>query len=622
MLESIRSRSSGVFAWFIAILIILTMALFGVSSYVTDNVDPVLFKRGDEKVLQSQYQNALAQAQRRATAQNQAADVSSDLFRKNVLLELINKTLVSSLSKEVKYVVSDETVAKLILDNTAFQVDGKFNQETYDNFVAGNFGTKQRYETLLKDSIISAQVASGLIDSAIELPNANEEFLTLLSEKREIDLVTYSVDDFSKSLNVTDEQTLAHYEETKDSYQEPEKVSVQYVVLNAKHFEKGIELSDEELLALYEENKQSYSSPESREVSHILFTGADAESRSVTAAQKLKDGASFSDLAKELSEDPGSAEDGGSLGEINPGEMVEAFEKAAFSLPLDAVSAPVSTEFGYHLIKVSKIVGGESQPFSEVKDSIRSNEISQQAENIFFEKAESLRNLVFENSDTLEVAAEDLDLTVETSKLFMRNEGEGYFVNPSIRNAAFSEAVLVNNENSEVLEVTSTEILVLRKNDYKEQKVKPFDNVKEIVTTSLKRKIALNTISSKIKSDYTKALELGDWNKSVSELSLKPEVITVSYLAKSSVQPVVAEAVFSGSNNNYTNSIGKIVDVNGNGYLFKINTITEGNASSVDENVAQLIKSDFSARSSSSIAQSYISSQMKKAFDAINKDLL
>lgn len=622
MLESIRSRSSGVFAWFIAIVIIVTMALFGVSSYVSDGVDPVLFEHGDEKVVQSQYQNALDQAQRRALAQNSDVDVSSDTFKQSVLQQLLNKALVTSLSKDAGYAISDKTVAKLILENSAFQVDGTFNQETYDSFVAGSFGTKQRYESLLKESIVSAQVASGLVDSAIEAPTVNKEFLNLLSEKRVIDLIKYSVEDKANSLKVSDDQVLAHYDANKASYQEPEKLSVNYITLNVQSFEKDVSVTDEEVLAIYEENKQSYSSPESREVSHILFTGSDAESQSADALKKIQNGASFSTLAKELSQDPGSAEDGGSLGEVNPGEMVEAFEKAAFSLDVDQVSEPVSTEFGYHLIQVNKVIGGEAQPFAEVKESIKKAEINNRAETLFFEKAEDLRNLVFENSDTLEVAAEDLGLTIETTDFFTRDAGKGYFTNPNLRSSAFSDAVLLDNENSEVLDVTTTELLVLRKNEYKPQEAKPLASVKPEVTASLKRKLALEGVNEKLKSDYDSALAANDWKKAISELGVTPQELTVSYLNSTDTTPILAEAVYSSSDNNYINSVGKVVDAAGNGYLFRVKSIVAGDASSVDENVAQLIKSDFSARNSSSIAQGYISSQLKKAFESIDKKLL
>jgi peptidyl-prolyl cis-trans isomerase D len=599
------------------------MALFGVSSYVSDGVDPVIYEQGDEKIIQSQYRGALQQAQRRAISQSTSIDVSSDAFKTNVLRQLLSQVLVRALSRDAGYLAADESVAKLILENTAFQVDGKFDQATYDRFVAGNFGSKIRYEQLLKDSVVSAQVASGLTDSDIEIPNRGNDILSFATEKRDFDMVRYSVDDLVSTIELSDEQIAEYYQSSQALYQEPEKISVKYITLNAKTYEAGITLTEEDLLAIYEEEKESFSSTETREVRHILFTGSDAESQASTALVDIRGGALFEDLAKELSQDPGSAVEGGDLGDIPRGQMVEPFEESAFSLALNTVSEPVSTEFGYHLIEVTAINGGKTKPFDEVKESLRVAEISKQAEEIFFTKAEDLRNAVFENKDTLQIAADDLGLTIETSDYFTRNEGKDYFNNPSVRGSAFSDTVLLDNENSEVIDVSPTELLVLRKDNYLEQQAKPLEEVKELVVNSLKRELAIEQTAEKLNSDYDAIINSGDWIKSTADLGLSPEPSTMTYLDQSDSTPFgVSSAIFSSSDVNYKESIGKAVDINGDAYLFKLNSIVEGSAEALDKEIVDLVNSDLAARNSSSLVQSFISKKLEQAMATVDTSLL
>lgn len=623
MLEKIRSRSSGIFAWFIAIVIIVTMALFGVSSYVSEGVDPIIYEYDGEKILQSQYRGTLQQAQSRALSQNSAINVSSEQFKINVLRQIINQTLVRALSQDAGYIAADKSVANLILENPSFQADGKFDVETYNLFVSGNFGSKQNYEQLLKNSVVSSQFVSGLINSTIEIPGRKNEILSLASEKREFDIVNYSVDDLIKSVIVSDEQVAEHFESTKSLYQDSEKLSVDYITLNAKTFEEGIELTDDDLRAIFEQEKETYTSPETRELSHILFTGSDSQSQAMKALTDIYDGASFEDLAKELSQDPGSSENGGSLGDVSKGDMVQAFEDVAFSLELNKVSEPVSTEFGYHLIKVTAINGGVVQDFDSIKESLKTSEITRQAEDAFFTQAESLRNAVFENADTLQVAAEDLGLTVETSDFFTRNKGEGYFNNPSIRTSAFSDTVLLENQNSEVLEVSPSELLVLRKNIYAEQKTKPLESVKDQVVLSLKRELAIKKIEEKLESDYKSVVESDNWGKSMIELNLTSTPNSMTYLDQSNGLPSsIAPILFSTSDTNYKASISKVVDASGNAYLFKLNSITEGSPSELDKETIDLIDNDLAARNSSSLAQNYIAIKLEKAMNNIDLSLL
>ena len=623
MLETIRSRSSGIFAWAIAILIILAMAFFGVNTYVGHGTDPAIYKDGENSVTLSQYRAALQQAQQRALSQNQEVDISSLPFKRLVLEQLIGQTMLQSLSQSGGYVAADESVAKLIVQNSAFQVDGKFDQETYDQFVLGSYGSKERYENLLKQNLAVSQVSSGIVESALSLPNKHEQLVQLVSEKRSIDLVTVMIEDVQSEIEVTNQQIDEFYEENKLSYLEPEKLSVEYITLAAKSFEEGIEIDDVELQQLYEENIETYTSPETRNVRHILFTGADAEDKASQALAELNEGKPFEELA-ELSEDVGSAQNGGDLGEVSKGQMVEAFEQAAFALPINEVSEPVSTEFGFHLIEVTAINGGEAQTFDEVKEELLQSTLTQRAEDQFFEQAEILRNATFENQDTLQVAADDLGLYVETSEFFSRVEGSGYFNNPAIRSTAFSEEVLNQNLNSGVIEVTPTEFIVLRKAEFRPEAPQPLEAVVSQVTDALKNNIAAEQTKEKIDSAYDQIIESEDWQGVIDELGLTSDLVTLSYLDQQTQTPsnVVAEIFSSSTEGAYGSRIGKSFDLFGNAYLFLLNKVESSSLEGQDAQIADAIQNVILMRNSAAVSQKFVQAKVQEALEQVDFSLL
>ena len=619
MLESIRSRSSGIFAWAIAILIIITMALFGVNNFVTEGADPALYKEGDNLVTLGQYRTALRQAQQRALTQNQSVDIAGIEFKRAVLEQLIGQSLVESSAYEAGYVAADESVARLIVDNSAFQVDGKFDQATYNQFVISNFGSKDQYEELLKNNLVTRQLSSGILDSGLVLPQREKALLNLLSEARSIDLVSIKLIDVESTIEVSDEQIAQYYEANKNNYLDAEKVSVEFITLSSKAYEKGIEIDDVELEQLYQDNIANYTNPESRAVRHILFTGSDAQDKANKALEEIKAGKSFVELAK-LSDDPGSAENGGDLGEIAPGQMVEAFEEAAYTLPLNTVSEPVSTEFGYHLIEVTSITGGESKSFDEVKDELRKSEIAQRAEDLFFEKVEVLRNTTFENQDTLQVAADELDLFIDKSEFFTRNDGIGFFKNPAIRGTAFSHEVLNENKNSSVIEVTPTEFVVLRKLDYQAEQPRELESIKTNITNALKNELAYEQTKQKIDAAHTAILESDDWQQGLTDLGLEAQDMKVSYLDRPTKLPSgVLSEIFSSSNANFDASVGKAYDEGGNAFLFKLNSIEANDQAEIEKPIVDNINSVLLFRNSASLAQNHIREKIREAMTKVDE---
>jgi peptidyl-prolyl cis-trans isomerase C len=132
-----------------------------------------------------------------------------------------------------------------------------------------------------------------------------------------------------------------------------------------------VQASQEEVERFYEENKElQFTTPEQRCARHILFN-KDQREKAEEVKGQLQNGADFGELAKEHSQDPGSAEQGGDLGCLGRGETVPEFEEAVFNAKEDEIVGPVETKFGYHVIEVTDIRQKSTQPLSEVEGQIR-----------------------------------------------------------------------------------------------------------------------------------------------------------------------------------------------------------------------------------------------------------
>ena len=262
----------------------------------------------------------------------------------------------------------------------------------------------------------------------------------------------------------------------------------------------NVVVTDEQLNKYYTDNAVQYTQTERRQASHILFaiasdaTDDDKESVRLSAQSvldQLHDGADFSVLAKEYSKDSGSAENGGDLGFFSKGEMVAAFEEIAFTMQPGEISGLVETPFGFHIIKLIAIEGGDIQPFDEVSDKINERLQFEMVENSYFEKTELIQTLAYEQPDSLDAIAVELNLTIKESELMTRkglnNDLSGkMFSNPRLLETAFSVSVLEEGNNSDLIELDDDHVVVIRVVERIPANIRPIEDVRTGIETRLK----------------------------------------------------------------------------------------------------------------------------------------
>ncbi|HEB56303.1 MAG TPA: hypothetical protein ENI98_08350 [Gammaproteobacteria bacterium] len=514
MLQLIRDRAQGIVIWTIVGLIIITFALFGLSSYLSDSttasvatVNGVDIPPGE---FQQAYQNYQQRLQQMLGDKYRPELFNENKVRKQVLESLIQQKLLNQELQRAGYRVGPEQIVKRIAGMEVFQEDGKFSPERYKQLLNRQRVNSVAFEQQISQDLTEQQLSSGILLSGFVTDDELERSARLQNQKRELSYILLPKSHYLKNVRLTENEIKDYYEQHKNEFTTPEKISVEYLELNLDDMSREIEVTDKAIAEYYAQQRQSFTrQPEQRKASHILIKveKADGESAALEKIKKIQEelakGADFGQLAKKYSDDIGSARQGGDLGYFGRGVMDKAFEDAAFSLKKGEISKPVRSRFGYHLIKLDDIRKARVAKLKDVKESIRHDLQIQQAEQAFYDTVDKLNNLSYEIPDSLEPVAEQLGLEIKKSPLFARKGGSGLFAQPKVISVAFSDEVLSEGRNSQLIELSDTHVLVLHIAKHEAAKQQALKDVKEQVKTLLRNE----KVAKKIKADSAALLE-------------------------------------------------------------------------------------------------------------------
>jgi len=322
-------------------------------------------------------------------------------------------------------------------------------------------------------------------------------------------------------VDVSDAEIVSFYDANPSDFMTAETVDIDYVELKRANLIDAVEVSEADLLALFEESKDFYATDERRRVAHILVevndqsTEADAETRINEVYQRIIAGEDFAGLAKEYSSDTGSAENGGDLGFNAPGTFVEEFEVVAYDLGLNEMSAPVRTEFGFHLIKVLDIEAAKIPEYADVRDRVEATFRENRAEDAFVQQSARMSELAFETRDLVEIS-EELGLSIESTGPSARDTVDGLLAISVVANAAFSPDVLLEGNNSSLIEIDPNHHIVLRLREYQPQEVKALAEVTDLIRErlALEKAVVLAEAQSK---EIVAMLESGSGTRYVAD---------------------------------------------------------------------------------------------------------
>ncbi len=499
MLHFIRERAQGWVAWFIVGLITIPFALWGVNSYLNGPSEVVVAKVNGEAISQSEYQTALQQYRDRMRSvleeNYDPALFESPTVKQQVLDRLIVQKLLFMVGLDSGLRVTDAALRQIIVNTPAFQKDGKFNREQYELLLRRAGLTPARYEAQLKRDTIIGQLTQPVQRAAFTTPFEINQVIRLEKQMREIAYGVIDATAYRNQVSVSDNDVQDYYKTHAAEFMAPERVSVDYIKLSVADLAKNVKVDEQALHDFYANNQDMFVGPPQRRASHILIEGDEktALKKISEIKQKLAAGEDFAKLAKAYSHDAGSAANGGDLGYFQRGVMDSAFDKAVFAIKeVGQVVGPIKTEFGYHLIKLTGIKPGAGQSFSEARSEVEQRYRLQKAEDEFYDKADKLADLSYENPDSLDVAAQELGLSIQTTEAFPRTGGTTDLTkNKKFLDAAFSEDVLANDLNSAVVELDKSDLVVLHKHTHIPAKQLPLDAVAPAIKEQLKFKKAV-----------------------------------------------------------------------------------------------------------------------------------
>ncbi|CAM3131922.1 peptidylprolyl isomerase [Vibrio rarus] len=513
MMERLREGVNSIAVKIILGLIILSFVFTGVSGYLGGGSSSAA-KVGNKEISRPEFE--MAYQNERNRAQQQMGDYfTSQLgdpafvqsFRQRVLDQMVNQILLEQYAESMGLRVSDKNVRDVLLNMPQFQKDGKFDQEIYQAALRRGGYNAESFAEYLRSDLVRQKILGAVEQSEFVLPKEVAQVSLLLTQTRDIRTVTIKPSEVAKTVKPTTEQLQEFYKNNPDRFTRPQQFKISYVELSAQKMKKSDVVTDKEAKDFYEKNLDRYSTQEQRNLSHILVKD---ESKAKELLAQLKAGADFATLAKEKSEDVGSAENGGSLGWVEHGVMDPKFEAAAFALKNKGdYSEVVKSNFGYHIIKLNELKASQAKPFADVAADIKTEVAEQQAVDRFYDLQNKLETVAFEYPDSLDDAAKAVGQKVVTTDFVSNADAPEILKSRAVMQELQTPEVSEDGLNSSVVEVEPEHIIVVRIDDSRPQTVLPYDEVASQVAEQFKQVEGLK-LANELANNLVKGLEAGD----------------------------------------------------------------------------------------------------------------
>lgn len=509
MLQDIRDNSQGLIAKIIVGVIIAVFALFGVMRSTTL---PGVAEVNGQEISEAQLQNNTQQLLNSIGAGIDSID--QDLLEQIALNQLIEQIILLQSAEEASMVISSNEIDRQMLETVSFQIGGVFNPDLAVRTLAGQGYSVASYREFLRQQLVLSQIANAYSSSNFVTEAELNRLAELSGQTRDFRYISVILGARTLGLAISDDQIAAYYESNKEDFIDEESLVVRYVILDKDEISEEIEVDEIELKAQYESEREEYEGSSEKRAAHILFeVGVDlAEADVLTLAretqQRILEGEDFEALALEFSSDIVSAEEGGDIGYTDGSAFPSEIEEALEILAVNEVSDPIITEFGVHLVKLTEDSENSFQPYEEVVDRIERDKKSAEIELIYAERLQNLSNLAFETGDLLTIS-EELNLPVLQSEPIGRSGGSAIFSNQELIAAAFSDEVLMDGNNSDVVELGTGQAVVLRIQEFNEAAVPTLEEVQPEIAVIMRTEMEREEVQ-KVGKNLLDAAERGE----------------------------------------------------------------------------------------------------------------
>ena len=547
----------------------------GYGSFMNDE-NTTVAKVDGRKITRSEWE--LAQREQIERVRRQMPNVDPKLFdtpemKRQSLDAVVRERVMLAAADQLHLVVTDDRLQRLFASDPQFAFlrnpDGSVNKDA----LAAQGMSSELFAHRLRQDLSLRQVIQGVGGTAIAPLSATAAALDAMYQQREIQVQRFATSDLLAKVSPTDADIEKFYKDPANAlqFQAPESEAIEYVVLDLAALKKGLTVSEKDLRDYYTANEKRYTVPEERRASHILVkvdAGASAADRAkakakaeALLAEVKKNPASFADVARKNSDDPGSAEKGGDLDYFGHGGLAaKPLEDAAFALKVDEISGLVESEFGYHIIKLVATRGGDKRSFDSVRAELESEVLTQLAQKRFSEVAVEFGKMVYEQPDSLKPVADKFKLELQTAKDVRRTPAPGVtgpLANAKFLDALFGTDAVRNKRNTEAVEIAPSTMVSGRVVKYEAAHQLPLADVKAKVRERL---IVVQAAALARKAGEARLAEL----RAAPTTAMTEAAVTVSRAQPRDVPAPVLEAVLKAPTPKLPAYVG--VDLGDQGY--------------------------------------------------------
>jgi peptidyl-prolyl cis-trans isomerase D len=485
MLQTIRDRSSGILAKIIVGLIAVTFVVTGVNFFSTGSDDTVIAQVGDVEVTEREFTQRLDQERRQLLQMlSDPTAIDENVLRQRVFNALIEQAAVVHYAGQIGMGAPDPVLDQVIIEIPEFQRDGRFDPALYDQTLGQMGLSRLGFKAELEKNILDYQLRGAVEASTLIFPSELERLAALQAQTRSGTLAVIETAQYARQIDVSETEVDAYYADNQNTFLSEEQVELEYVTLDADDFAERIEITDVDLRQAYEAEVAVAENASERRARHILINASDDALERIEALRtEILNGQDFAAVAREHSDDIASRDLGGDLGFIPAGSFVPEFEAALNDLPLNTVSEPVETPFGYHLIEVLEIRNQPVESFEERVADLRIELETREAERLLRDSVEEFSNIAF--SGTLEELQSIYGVTIESSPALTRAGGEGVLSNQTLIRRAFDESLRDGTLNAEVFEVEPGRFMTFRVKTFKPAEIQPLEVVRSQIIERL-----------------------------------------------------------------------------------------------------------------------------------------
>lgn len=588
MLQDIRDNSQGVIAKVIIGLIVAIFVLFGAESIIGGLTRaPGVAEVNGEEISDFQLQQGIQELIN--SIGGSAEGIEQSLLEQIAINQIVEETLLRQSAQAAALSISSERIDRAIIENPNFQVGGRFDPEFAVRTMNSQGFTVTSYREALSRQMLLSQVVNAYSSSGFATQSELETLAALSAQSRDFRYITIPPGTRTLGTPITDEQIATYYNANQARFVRPESVTVDYVVLDKVNIAADIVLEEGAVLAQYELERSTFEGSAEKRASHILFeTGSSltvdqAREAATAAIARLNTGESFEALALELSSDQVSAEEGGDIGFSDGSAFPSEIEEALEEIEVGDIVGPVETEFGIHIVKLTEDNSAVFQSYEEVSGRIERDLKAAQVEQLYASALSDLSNLAFESSD-LQRLSDELNLTILTSGDFDRAGGGGFFSEPRVIEAAFSDEVMLDGNNSDVIEIGEERAVVLRVNTTTPEGILPLEDVEPEIAVALRAQMERDAVAA-LGDEFATLLDTGgDVEEFLTENELQWRTETQVKRNQSTVNREIIEAVFAlpvPTDSDVTRS--QLTLGNGTFVLAELVSVTEGNFESLAE---------------------------------------